>query len=77
MRKCRNNSPYPQAYRADANIRDYAGKKPRQYMIIGDTAGIGLAISNDTFSEDRRKNRARGENNPGILKFGSLSVKVC
>ena len=43
-----------------------------------DTAGMGLAISNDTFRQDRRKSRAsRGENNPGILKFGSLSVKVC
>merc|ERR1711994_170382 len=71
--------PFPQAYRADANIRDYAGKKPRQYMIIGDTAGMGLAISNDTFRQlkDRRKNRAsRNEKNPGILRFGSLSVKV-
>ena len=79
LRKCRNNSPYPQAYRADANIRDYAGKKPRQYMIIGDTAGMGLSISNDTFRQlkDRRKNRAsRNEKNPGILRFGSLSVKV-
>ena len=78
-RKCCNNSPYPQAYRADANIRDYAGKKPRQYMIIGDTAGMGLSISNDTFRQlkDRRKNRAsRNEKNPGILRFGSLSVKV-
>ena len=49
-------------------------------MIIGDTAGIGLAISNDTFRQlkDRRKNRAsRNEKNPGILRFGSLSVKVC
>ena len=48
-------------------------------MIIGDTAGIGLAISNDTFRQlkDRRKNRAsRNEKNPGILRFGSLSVKV-
>jgi len=68
-----------QAYRADANIRDYAGKKPRQYMIIGDTAGMGLSISNDTFRQlkDRGKNRAsRNEKNPGILRFGSLSVKV-
>ena len=79
VRKCCNKSPYPQAYRADANIRDYAGKKPRQYMIIGDTAGMGLSISNDTFRQlkDRRKNRAsRNEKNPGILRFGSLSVKV-
>merc|ERR1711874_99068 len=68
-----------QAYRADANIRDYAGKKPRQYMIIGDTAGMGLSISNDTFRQlkDGGKNRAsRNEKNPGILRFGSLSVKV-
>ena len=68
-----------QAYRADANLRDYAGKKPRQYMIIGDTNGVGLSISNDTFRQlkDRRKNRAsRNEKSPGMLRFGSLSVKV-
>jgi len=64
-----------QAYRADANARDYAGKKPRQYM-IGDTGHRSL--SNDTFRQlkDRRKNRSRMEKNPGILRFGSLSVKV-
>ena len=69
----------PQAYKADANMRDYAGKKPRQYMIVADTAGVGLSISSDTFRQlkDRRKNRAsRNEKNPGILRFGSLSVKV-
>jgi len=68
-----------QAYRADANIRDYAGKKPRQYMIVGDTGGMGLSMSSDTFRQlkDRRKNRTnRMEKNPGILRFGSLSVKV-
>jgi len=68
-----------QAYRADANTRDYAGKKPRQYMIVGDTAGMGLSMSSDTFRQlkDRRKNRtSRMEKNPGILRFGSLSVKV-
>jgi len=67
-----------QAYRADANTRDYAGKKPRQYMIVGDTGGMGLSMSNDTFRQlkDRRKNRTRMEKNPGILRFGSLSVKV-
>ena len=70
-----------QAYKADANVRDYAGKKPRQYIIAGDAAhgGVGLSISSDAFRQlkDRRKNRAsRGEKNPGILRFGSLSVKV-
>jgi len=68
-----------QAYRADANTRDYAGKKPRQYMIVGDTGGMGLSMSSDTFRQlkDRRKNRtSRMEKNPGILRFGSLSVKV-
>ena len=74
-----NGISFPQAYRADANMRDYAGKKPRSYMIVGDTTGVGLSISNDTFRQlkDRRKNRAsRNEKNPGILRFGSLSVKV-
>ena len=60
-------------------MRDYAGKKPRQYMIVGDTGGMGLSMSSDTFRQlkDRRKNRTnRMEKNPGILRFGSLSVKV-
>jgi len=70
-----------QAYRADANVRDYAGKKPRQYMIVGDTGGMGLSMSSDTFRQlkDGRKNRTnRMEKNPGFLRFGSrsLSVKV-
>ena len=50
------------------------GKKPAQYMISGDTAGTGLAVSNNTFRQDRRKNR--DEKNQGISRFGSLSVKV-
>ena len=48
-------------------------------MIVGDTAGMGLSMSSDTFRQlkDRRKNRtSRMEKNPGILRFGSLSVKV-
>ena len=72
-----------QAYKADANVRDYAGKKPRQYIIAGDAAhgGVGLSISSDAFRQlkDRRKNRTnRMEKNPGFLRFGSrsLSVKV-
>jgi len=70
-----------QIYKADANLRDYAGKKPRQYMIAsGDTGGLGLSMSSDTFRQlkDRRKNRtSRSEKGaPGILRFGSLSVKV-
>jgi len=70
-----------QAYRADANLRDYAGKKPRQCMVGRDTAtvGLNLSLSSDTLKQlkDGRKNRtSRREKNPGILRFGSLSVKV-
>jgi len=72
-----------QAYRADANLRDYAGKKPRQYLIVQENAGgalgLSLSLSSDTFRQlkDRRKTRvSRGEKNTGLLKFGSLSVKV-
>jgi len=73
-----------QAYKADANARDYSGKKARQYMInsSGDMGpgGLGLSMSSDTFRQlkDRRKNRtSRMEKGaPGILRFGSLSVKV-
>ena len=47
-------------------------------MINRDTAGTGLAVSNNTFRQDRRKNRAsRNEKNQGFSRFGSLSVKVC
>ena len=48
-------------------------------MMAGDTAGLGLSISSDAFRQlkDRRKHRtSRAEKNPGILRFGSLSVKV-
>merc|ERR1711953_632177 len=69
------------AYGADPNLRDYAGKKARQYMA---TIGHGLHnMSNDTFRQlkDRRKNRSRqladkNSGPSGILRFGSLSVKV-
>ena len=62
-------------------MRDYAGKKPRQCMVGRDTAtvGLNLSLSSDTLKQlkDRRKNRtSRRDKNPGILRFGSLSVKV-
>jgi len=70
-----------QAYRADANLRDYSGKKPRQYLIVQETGALGmsLSLSSDTFRQlkDGGKTRvSRGEKNTGLLKFGSLSVKV-
>ena len=47
-------------------------------MINRDTAGTGLAVSNNTFRKNRRKSRAsRNEKNQGISSFGSLSVRVC
>ena len=70
------------AYGADANARDNAGKKPRQYMQLTTvSAGPGgLHMSNDTFRQlkDRRRHRNRqlADKNSGILRFGSLSVKV-
>jgi len=68
-----------QVFKADANIRDYAGKRPRQYMMQADTSTISL--SNHTFRQlkDRRKNRtnrAAKNSTGGMLRFGSLSVKV-
>lgn len=68
-----------QAYRADANLRDYSGKKPRQYLQETGALGMSLSLSSDTFRQlkDGRKTRvSRGEKNTGLLKFGSLSVKV-
>lgn len=67
-------------YKADPHIRDNAGKKPRQYMMAHDQSGGTLSLSSDTFRQlkDRRRNRTRQNNdkNSGILRFGSLSVKV-
>ena len=71
------------AYGADPNLRDNAGKKPRQYMqltAVSSGAQGGFHMSNDTFRQlkDRRRNRNRqlADKNSGILRFGSLSVKV-
>jgi len=71
------------AYGADPNMRDNSGKKPRQYMsIMSNVGGFGLHnLSNDTFRQlkDRRRHRSRqlaDKNSGGILRFGSLSVKV-
>ena len=72
------------AYGADPNLRDNAGKKPRQYMqltaVSSGGAQGGFHMSNDTFRQlkDRRRNRNRqlADKNSGILRFGSLSVKV-
>lgn len=70
------------AYGGDPNMRDNSGKKPRQYM--SKTVGYGVHnMSNDTFRQlkDRRRNRSRAladknSGASGILRFGSLSVKV-
>ncbi len=71
------------AYGADPRIRDNHGKTPRQYMVAAvaaaEQAGVGLSLSSDTFRQlkDRRRNRRQAsEKNPGILRFGSLSVRV-
>jgi len=71
------------AYGADPRIRDNAGKTPRQYMVASSQLQGGdmqvMAMSSDTFRQlkDRRRSRRQAsEKNPGILRFGSLSVKV-
>ena len=67
------------AYKADANVQDYAGKKPRQYLMVQCAEELSLSLSSDTFMtlKDRRKHRtSKMEKNPGILRFGSLSAKV-
>lgn len=69
------------AYGADPRIRDNHGKTPRQYMMTQEQSLGTLSLSNDTFRQlkDRRRNRTTrqaAEKNPGILRFGSLSVKV-
>lgn len=66
------------SFEGDPKIRDNSGKTPRQYMMANEQT-MGLSLSNDTFRQlkDRRRNRRQAaEKNPGILKFGSLSVKV-
>ncbi len=69
------------AYGADPRLRDNHGKTPRQYMVAASVEQtVGLSLSNDTFRQlkDRRRNRrqASENKNPGILRFGSLSVRV-
>ncbi|KAI5701851.1 hypothetical protein M8J75_014077 [Diaphorina citri] len=59
-----------QVYGADPDIRDYSGRKPRQYQISQDTS-----VSADTF----RKIKARKKNSErdlGFLRIGSLNVRV-
>ncbi|CAB4067482.1 unnamed protein product [Lepeophtheirus salmonis] len=54
------------------------GKKPRQCMVATDQTS-SLSLSSATFKQlkDRRRNRRQAsEKNAGILRFGSLSVKV-
>eukprot|EP00088_Acartia_fossae_P069893 TRINITY_DN9223_c0_g1_i4.p1 TRINITY_DN9223_c0_g1~~TRINITY_DN9223_c0_g1_i4.p1 ORF type:complete len:401 (-),score=122.17 TRINITY_DN9223_c0_g1_i4:268-1413(-) len=70
------------AYGADANNRDNSGKKPRQYMLTQAEANSStLSLSSDTFRQlkDRRRtrtNRLEKNQGGGMLRFGSISVKV-
>ncbi|EEB19214.1 ankyrin repeat-containing protein, putative [Pediculus humanus corporis] len=59
-----------QVYAADQNLRDWSGKKPRQYR-----ANMDTSVSADTF----RKIKARKkyvEKESGFLRIGSLNVRV-
>jgi len=68
------------AYGADANKRDNSGKKARQYMLHSENNTSTLSLSSDTFGQlkDRRRTGTRLEKNQGggMLRFGSISVKV-
>jgi hypothetical protein len=74
------------AYGADQNLRDNAGKKPRQYMQMSvpnsQVMMPGHHMSSDAFRQlkDRRRIRngqmADKHSGGGMLRFGSLSVKV-
>ncbi|XP_075228541.1 uncharacterized protein LOC142328613 [Lycorma delicatula] len=59
-----------QVYGADSNIRDWSGRKPRQYQTNKDTA-----VSADTFRKIKARKKL-AEKELGFLRIGSLNVRV-
>ncbi|XP_073975041.1 uncharacterized protein isoform X1 [Rhodnius prolixus] len=58
-------------YKADENIRDYSGRKPRQYQKTS-----GTSISADTFRKIKARKKHAAEKDLRFLRIGSLNVRV-
>ncbi|XP_049810939.1 ankyrin repeat domain-containing protein SOWAHA-like [Schistocerca nitens] len=58
------------AYGADQNLRDYSGRKARQYQASQDTS-----VSADTFRKIKARKK-QAEKDLGFLRIGSLNVRV-
>ncbi|XP_037077302.1 uncharacterized protein LOC119098482, partial [Pollicipes pollicipes] len=56
-------------YGADPNMRDYSGKKPRQYMVREETT-----LSSEAFRKIKKKRTA--DKDSSFLRIGSLNVRV-
>ncbi|KOC64088.1 Ankyrin repeat domain-containing protein SOWAHB [Habropoda laboriosa] len=59
-----------QVYGANQEIRDYSGKKARQYLVSQEAA-----VSQDTFRKIKARKK-HAEKEPGFLRIGSLNVRV-
>ncbi|XP_053995152.1 uncharacterized protein LOC128885237 [Hylaeus volcanicus] len=59
-----------QVYGANQDIRDYSGKKARQYLVSQEAA-----VSQDTFRKIKARKK-HAEKDLGFLRIGSLNVRV-
>ncbi|XP_006558998.1 ankyrin repeat domain-containing protein SOWAHB isoform X6 [Apis mellifera] len=59
-----------QVYAANQEIRDYSGKKARQYLVSQEAA-----VSQDTFRKIKARKK-HAEKDLGFLRIGSLNVRV-
>ncbi|XP_068989888.1 uncharacterized protein [Neodiprion pinetum] len=59
-----------QVYGANQDVRDYSGKKARQYL-----ASQEAAVSQDTFRKIKARKK-HAEKDIGFLRIGSLNVRV-
>lgn len=60
-----------EVYDADANIRDWSGRKPKQYL-----ASLDTALSPDAYRKFKIKSDKKNLEKEGFLRIGSLNVRV-
>ncbi|XP_050521383.1 ankyrin repeat domain-containing protein SOWAHB isoform X2 [Daktulosphaira vitifoliae] len=60
-----------ESYGADPNVRDWSGRKPRQYQTNKDTS-----LSADTYRKLNARKHKNAEKDLGFLRIGSLNVRV-
>ncbi|CAH1716691.1 unnamed protein product [Aphis gossypii] len=60
-----------ESYGADPNVRDYSGRKPRQYQTNQDTS-----LSADTYRKLNARKHKHMEKDLRFLRIGSLNVRV-